>query len=248
MRILISNDDGYQAPGIAALASAVAEIADQVIVIAPERNRSAASSSLTVSDPLRVYTAPNGFMYVNGTPSDCVHLAVTGLLDELPDMVISGINAGSNLGDDVIYSGTVAAAIEGRFLGYPAVAVSTNSFNPNHYQTAARVVCELVQRINNDPLPQDTILNINVPDVAWSDLNGRQVTRLGNRHIAERTIRAEDPRGEPLYWVGAAGAEQDAGPGTDFYAVANNAVSITPLKIDLTHYDQLDSLNNWLQP
>ena len=247
MKILISNDDGYQAPGIHALAAAVTEIAEQVTVIAPERNRSAASSSLTVHDPLRVYTAPNGFLYVNGTPSDCVHLAVTGLLEQELDMVISGINTGANLGDDVVYSGTVAAAIEGRFLGYPAIAVSLTGVNPSHYDTAARVVQQLIQRIQQYPLPPDSILNVNVPDLPWDELKGWQVTRLGNRHRAERVIRSTDPRGAPIYWVGAAGPEQDAGPGTDFYAINAQMVSITPLKIDLTHYSQIDALQQWLQ-
>jgi 5'-nucleotidase len=246
MRILISNDDGYQAPGIAALAAAVSKVSGEVTVIAPERDRSAASSSLTVHNPLRVFRAPNGFFYVNGTPSDCVHLAVNGLLDDEPDMVISGINAGANMGDDVIYSGTVAAAIEGRFLGYPSVAVSINSFNPRHYETAARVACQLVSRIEDHPLPADSILNVNVPDVPWENLTGWQVTRLGNRHRAEGMVPASDPRGKPIYWIGASGPEQDAGPGTDFHAVNANAVSITPLKIDLTRHEHLDALNTWL--
>lgn len=245
MRILISNDDGYQAPGIEALAAAIADVAGHIDVIAPERNRSAASSSLTVIDPLRVFRAANGFLYVNGTPSDCVHLAITGLLDVLPDMVISGINAGANLGDDVIYSGTVAGAIEGRFLGYPAIAVSMNSYTPNHYSSGARAACELVKRIQQVPLPGESILNVNVPDLPWDDIRGWQVTRLGNRHRAEHIIQDKDPRGEPLYWIGSAGQEQDAGPGTDFHAISNGYISVTPLKIDLTRYDHLDSLGKW---
>jgi 5'-nucleotidase len=247
MRILISNDDGYQAPGIVMLAEAIAEIAGHIDVIAPERNRSAASSSLTVHDPLRVFKAPNGFLYVNGTPSDCVHLAVTGLLDKLPDMVISGINAGSNLGDDVIYSGTVAAAIEGRFLGYPAIAVSMVSYNPKHYASGARAARELVARIEQESLPRESILNVNVPDLPWEQIKGWRVTRLGNRHLAEQVIQSKDPRGNSLYWIGAAGPEQDAGPGTDFHAVSNGYISVTPLKIDLTRYDHLDSLGLWMQ-
>lgn len=246
MRILISNDDGYQAPGIVVLAEAIRRLSDKVTVIAPERDRSAASSSLTVRNPLRVFKGSNGFLYVNGTPSDCVHLAVTGLLDEDPDMVISGINAGANMGDDVIYSGTVAAAIEGRFLGYPAVAISICSTNPKYYETAARVACELVAKIDDHSLPTDSILNVNVPDVPWESLTGWQVTRLGNRHRAERMVPAADPRGQPIYWIGAAGPEQDAGPGTDFHAVNANAVSITPLKIDLTRYEHLEPLKAWL--
>ncbi|MBN1379883.1 MAG: 5'/3'-nucleotidase SurE [Gammaproteobacteria bacterium] len=247
MRILISNDDGYQAPGIEALAKAITEVADHIDVIAPERNRSAASSSLTVHDPLRVFKAPNGFLYVNGTPSDCVHLAITGLLDTLPDMVISGINSGSNLGDDVIYSGTVAAAIEGRFLGYPAIAVSMTSYTPQHYDSGARAARELVARIRSTSLPGESILNMNVPDLPWDEIKGWQVTRLGNRHRAEHVIKGHDPRGDQLYWIGAAGSEQDAGPGTDFHAVSNGYISITPLKIDLTRYDHLDSLSRWVK-
>ncbi len=247
MRILISNDDGYQAPGLAALADAIAEVTSDIDVIAPERNRSAASSSLTVHNPLRVFTAPNGFLFVNGTPSDCVHLAVTGLLETLPDMVISGINAGPNLGDDVIYSGTVAAAIEGRFLGYPAIAVSMTSFTPEHYASGARAARDLLAKIDNVGLPSESILNVNVPDLPWSEIKGWQVTRLGNRHRAERVVRSQDPRGEPLYWIGAAGSEQDAGPGTDFHAVSSGYISVTPLKIDLTRYDQLDSLKDWIK-
>lgn len=247
MHVLISNDDGYQAPGIIALAEAVAPVVDHITVIAPERNRSAASSSLTVHEPLRVFTAPNGFLYVNGTPSDCVHLAVTGLLDRQPDMVISGVNAGPNLGDDVIYSGTVAAAIEGRFLGFPAIAVSTGSINPRHYDSAARAAGELIGRIAEHPLPTDSILNVNVPDLPWEQLKGWEVTRLGNRHKAERVIRSTDPRGAPIYWIGAAGPEQDAGPGTDFHAVRNGYISVTPLKIDLTRYDHLEPLREWFQ-
>ncbi len=247
MRIVISNDDGYRAAGIVALAEAMRELADEIIVVAPERDRSAASSSLTVRDPLRVFTADNGYLYVNGTPSDCVHLALTGLLDYEPDMVISGINAGANLGDDVIYSGTVAAAMEGRFLGYPAVAVSINSMNAEHYATAARVAQRLVNRIQNRSLPADSILNVNVPDVPWERLAGWEVTRLGNRHKSEKVIQGCDPRGEPIYWVGPAGAEQDSGPGTDFHAINNNRVSITPLQIDLTRYEHLESLARWIQ-
>lgn len=247
MRILISNDDGYQAPGIAVLAESIAEIADHIDVVAPERNRSAASSSLTVHDPLRVYRAKNGFLFVNGTPSDCVHLAITGLFEQQPDMVISGINSGPNLGDDVIYSGTVAAAIEGRFLGYPALAVSMNSFTPEHYASGARAARELVARLQQADLPRESILNVNVPDLPWAKIKGWRVTRLGNRHKAERVIRDQDPRNTPIYWIGAAGSEQDAGPGTDFHAVSRGYISVTPLKIDLTRYDHLESLGEWIK-
>ena len=186
-------------------------------------------------------------MYVNGTPSDCVHLAVTGLLKILPDMVISGINAGPNLGDDVIYSGTVAAAIEGRFLGYPAIAVSMTSFTPQHFSSGARAARDLLAKIQSSSLPGESILNVNVPDLPWAEIKGWQVTRLGNRHRAEHIVQSHDPRGDPLYWIGAAGSEQDAGPGTDFHAIANGYISITPLKIDLTRYDHLDSLRDWIK-
>jgi 5'-nucleotidase len=247
MKILVSNDDGYQAPGILCLVDTLQKFAD-VTVIAPERNRSGASNSLTLEYPLRAKRAGNGFIYVDGTPTDCVHLAITGLLDTQYDIVVSGINASPNLGDDVIYSGTVAAAMEGRFLGLPALAVSMASFDPQHYQTAARVVEVLLARLqNNDlPLPVDTILNINVPDCPWDELKGMQVTRLGSRHRAEHAIKSEDPHGNPIYWIGPAGPEQDAGPGTDFYAINQGFVSITPLHVDLTRHSALDNLNKWL--
>ncbi|MBA3582235.1 MAG: 5'/3'-nucleotidase SurE [Gammaproteobacteria bacterium] len=247
MRILLSNDDGYLAPGLKALSEAVKQIAEEVTVIAPDRNRSGASNSLTLYDPLRVYLADNGFYYVNGTPSDCVHLALTGLWDYEPDMVISGINAGANLGDDVIYSGTVAAAMEGRFLGLPAIAVSMASRDPQNFATAGRVVQNLIQRLQHHALPADTILNVNVPDVAWEDLAGWEVTRLGNRHKSEAVIKERDPKNLPIYWIGPAGSEADAGPGTDFHAVNNNCVSITPLSVDLTRYDSINSLREWLK-
>lgn len=245
MNILLSNDDGYQAPGLACLAAALREVAD-ITVVAPERDRSGASNSLTLVRPLRADTAENGFVRVDGTPTDCVHLAITGLLEEEPDMVVSGINAGANLGDDILYSGTVAAAMEGRFLGFPAIAVSMNHHEPQHYVTAARVTMDLLQRLERSPLPSDTILNVNVPDLAWEDLQGYQATRLGHRHKAEPVIRDSDPRGRTIYWVGPAGPEQDSGPGTDFYAVRNGYVSITPVQIDLTRYDKLEALAEWL--
>jgi 5'-nucleotidase len=247
MKILISNDDGYQAPGILCLVETLQKFAD-VTVIAPERNHSGASNSLTLEYPLRLKQAENGFTYVNGTPTDCVHLALTGLLDSLPDIVVSGINAGANLGDDVIYSGTVAAAMEGRFLGLPALAISMASFNPHHYQTAARVAEKLLARFQTDdlPLPVDTILNINVPDEPWETLKGMQVTRLGRRHRAAPAVKGEDPYGRPIYWIGPAGSEQDAGPGTDFYAINQGFVSITPLHVDLTRHSALNNLKTWL--
>lgn len=245
MHILLSNDDGYLAEGLTALADALREHAD-ISVVAPDRNRSAASNSLTLEMPLRAYPASNGFIKVDGTPTDCVHLAITGLLEQEPDMVFAGINHGSNLGDDVLYSGTVAAATEGRFLGLPAVAISLVGSNPIHFDTAAQVAVTLLQQLINKPLPQDTILNVNVPDVAINALKGYQATRLGQRHKSEPVIKGNDPRGRIIYWVGPPGAEQDAGPGTDFYAVNAGFVSVTPLQLDLTWYERLNALADWL--
>lgn len=246
MRILLSNDDGYLAPGLICLAEVLQEVAE-VTVIAPDRDRSGASNSLTLSRPIRATLAERGFLRVDGTPTDCVHLAITGLLDHEPDMVISGINAGANLGDDVIYSGTVAAAMEGRFLGFPALAVSLAGHDLRHYATAARVVKELLGHLQHDPLPADTILNVNVPDVPWDQLEGFEATRLGHRHKSEPVIRATDPRGREVFWVGPAGPEQDAGPGTDFHAIKNRRVSITPIQVDLTRYAALDTVASWLE-
>ena len=247
MRILLSNDDGYFAPGLAALAQALMSLAE-VTVVAPERDRSGASNSLTLDRPLMLRQAPGGFFYVNGTPTDCVHLAVTGMLDHLPDMVISGINHGANMGDDTIYSGTVAAATEGYLLGIPSIAVSLASHNAQHFDTAARVVVELVQRIQAQPPAEPMLLNVNVPDRPWEDLEGLAVTRLGKRHKAESVVKTTNPRGQTVYWVGAAGAAQDAGEGTDFHAVASGHVSITPLQMDLTRFSQMDSVSKWLKP
>lgn len=244
MKILISNDDGYQSPGIQCLVASLREVAE-VFVVAPDRDRSGASNSLTLEYPIRATHVENGVMRVDGTPTDCVHLAITGLLEEEPDMVVSGINAGANLGDDVLYSGTVAAAMEGRFLGLPAIAVSL--VGQRHYETAARVVRHLIGRLQADPLPADTILNVNVPDLPWEQLAGYQATRLGHRHKAEPVMRATDPRGRTIYWVGPPGAEQDAGPGTDFHAIRHNYVSITPILVDLTRYAALDKVAGWLQ-
>lgn len=247
MHILISNDDGYSARGLRTLAEALKSFVE-VTVVAPERNRSGASNSLTLERPLRVAPTEQGFIKVDGTPTDCVHLAVTGLLDREPDMVFAGINHGSNLGDDVIYSGTVAAATEGRFLGLPAVAISLNGTNPTHFETAAAVAVTLLKRIQRFPLPADTILNVNVPDIPLERVRGYQATRLGQRHKAEPVIKMVDPRGRDIYWVGCAGPEQDAGPGTDFYAIRNDYVSVTPLQIDLTRYDSVQTLGDWLAP
>ncbi len=246
MHILVSNDDGYQAEGILALAAALRELA-RVTVVAPERDRSGASNSLTLEYPLRAFAVEADRYRVEGTPTDCVHLALTGLLAEEPDMVVSGINAGANLGDDVIYSGTVAAAMEGRFLGLPAIAISQTSFAPQHLDTAARVAQTLVGKLRAQPLPSDTILNVNVPDLPWDRLKGFQATRLGRRHRAEPVIKGEDPRGRAIYWIGPAGPEQDAGPGTDFHAIAEGQVSITPIQVDLTRYQALEQVAGWVQ-
>ena len=251
MKILLSNDDGYRAEGLRALSDALAPLAD-ITVVAPDRNRSGASNSLTLDMPLRVLPfEERKFLVVNGTPTDCVHLAISGLFEGESDhdMVVSGINDGANLGDDVLYSGTVAAAIEGRFLGLPAMAVSLviQPDSGNHFGTAARVAAELVMRIQRTPLHQATILNVNVPDVPYEQLRGYQATRLGFRHRSEPIVRMADPRGRPVYWVGPAGGSQDAGPGTDFHAVANNYVSVTPLQIDLTRHTMLDDVGQWLQ-
>ncbi|MFO1321792.1 MAG: 5'/3'-nucleotidase SurE [Burkholderiales bacterium] len=247
MRILLSNDDGYFAPGLQALAEALGPLAE-VTVVAPERDRSGASNSLTLDRPLFVRRSPLGYLYVNGTPTDCVHLAVTGLLDGLPDMVVSGINHGANMGDDTIYSGTVAAATEGFLLGIPAIAMSLASRQSEHFATAGRVAADLVRRYLDRPWTQPTLLNVNVPDRPYGDLAGIVVTRLGKRHKAEPVIRSQNPRGDTVYWVGAAGGAADAGPGTDFHAVASGHVSVTPLQMDLTHFDQLDGMRDWVGP
>src|SRR6516164_8437641 len=224
MRILLSNDDGYFAPGLERLAADLAPHAE-ITVVAPERDRSGASNSLTLDRPLTVRRAPNGFLFVNGTPTDCVHLAVTGLLEHLPDMVISGINLGANMGDDTVYSGTVAAATEGYLLGIPSLAVSLTSKEGRHYETAARVARDLVARFQKQPITEAVLLNVNVPDIPYDALKGFEVTRLGKRHKAESVIKTTTPRNQTVYWVGAAGSAQDAGPGTDFHAVASDRVS-----------------------
>jgi len=245
MHILLSNDDGYFAPGLAILAETLAPLA-KVTVVAPERDRSGASNSLTLDRPLAVRRAGNGFSYVNGTPTDCVHLAVTGLLDDLPDIVISGVNHGANMGDDTIYSGTVAAATEGFLLGIPSLAVSLVASGSDYFATAARVAAEMVQRFARKPLGQPTLLNINVPDVPYDQLRGFEITRLGKRHKAEPVVKSITPRGETVYWIGAAGSAQDAGEGTDFNAVSRMAVSVTPLQMDLTQFSQLQTIRDWM--
>jgi 5'-nucleotidase len=246
VRILLSNDDGYQAQGLRLLADGLADLGE-VTVVAPDRNRSGASNSLTLDSPLRVEQAETNVYYVNGTPTDCVHVAITGLLAHEPDMVISGVNHGANLGDDVIYSGTVAAAMEGRFLGLPAVAVSLVLGDGRNFQSAVSTVRQCVRRMQHDPLPSDTILNINVPDLPERSIQGRRATRLGFRHKSEPVIKARDPKNLPIYWVGPAGEGQDVGEGTDFHAVANGWVSVSPIKVDLTDHTALSSVDAWLR-
>lgn len=246
MRILLSNDDGYFAPGLAALAEALAGLGE-IIVVAPEQNRSGASNSLTLDRPLHLKQAANGFHFVNGTPTDCVHLAVTGMLDLQPDLIVSGINLGANMGDDTIYSGTVAAATEGYLFGIPALAISLTSFEGRNFATAASVARQLVERYIADPIREPVLLNVNVPDIPLAEVQGYETTRLGRRHKAEPVVRTVSPRGETLFWIGAAGAAADAGPGTDFSAVERGYVSITPLQIDLTHGAQLSRIRDWMR-
>lgn len=246
MRILVSNDDGYQSPGLCILAQALEQIGE-VTVVAPDRDRSGASNSLTLTMPIRAERLENQYIRVEGTPTDCVHLAITGLLEYEPDLVVAGINHGPNLGDDVIYSGTVAAATEGRFLGLPAMAVSIDSFEPRHLDTAARVAARLVSNLGQGAFGPNVILNVNVPDLPFESLQGFAATRLGHRHKAEPVTPATDPRGRTIYWVGPAGPEQDAGPGTDFHALRNGYVSVTPLQVDLTRHGLIDFVGQWLE-
>ena len=245
MHFLLSNDDGYQSPGISALAE-VLESIGKVTVVAPDRDCSGASNSLTLDSPLYVKQDERGFYYVNGTPSDCVHLAITGLLDEEPDMVVSGINSGANLGDDVLYSGTVAAAMEGRFLGCPAIAFSLAGEKPVDYSASKLVVTEIVKSLIENPL-DDALLNVNIPDVNYDEIKGFKVSRLGNRHKSEPVIKTLDPKGRDVYWVGPVGAEQDAGEGTDFHTIRSKYISITPIQIDLTRHQLLSSLSDWVE-
>ena len=245
MHFLLSNDDGYQSPGISALAE-VLESIGKVTVVAPDRDCSGASNSLTLDSPLYVKQDERGFYYVNGTPSDCVHLAITGLLDEEPDMVVSGINSGANLGDDVLYSGPVAAAMEGRFLGCPAIAFSLVGEKPVDYSTSKLVVTEIVKSLIENPL-DDALLNVNIPDVNYDEIKGFKASRLGNRHKSEPVIKTLDPKGRDVYWVGPVGAEQDAGEGTDFHAIRSKYVSITPIQIDLTRHQSLAALSDWVE-
>lgn len=248
MRVLVSNDDGVDAPGIRILAEGLRAAGHEVLVVAPDRDRSGASNSLTLDAPVRVQQLDASTWRVYGTPTDCVHVAITGMLEVEPDIVVSGINNTANLGDDVIYSGTVAAAMEGRFLGLPAVAMSlqTVDHNGRYYETAARAAVEIIARLATDPLPADTILNVNVPDLPWEQVRGFEVSRLGNRHRAEACIPQQDPRGRQWWWIGAAGPEQDAGPGTDFHSVRTGHISITPIQVDLTRYQALEQVAGWV--
>ncbi|HDV5710349.1 TPA: 5'/3'-nucleotidase SurE [Legionella pneumophila] len=245
MKILVSNDDGVLAPGIKILANELSTLGE-VKVVAPDRNRSGASNSLTLTQPLRIKQLDNGYYSVDGTPTDCVHLALTGFLEPMADIVVSGINEGANLGDDVLYSGTVAAAMEGRYLGLPAIAISMVGDNIQHYETAAIIAKQLVIKLSANKLPSQTILNVNVPDLPLNQIRGLQVTRLGTRHSAEPIIKEYDPRGRPIYWVGPPGIEADAGAGTDFFAIKTGHVSITPLHLDMTHYKLFNHLSNLL--
>ncbi|MBD3586058.1 5'/3'-nucleotidase SurE [Salinimonas sp. HHU 13199] len=245
MRILLSNDDSVFAKGINVLFNALNEKHD-VTVIAPDRNCSGASNALSLHQPLRIQQLDNGFYSVNGTPSDCVHVGVNSFMDDEPELVVSGINHGANLGDDVIYSGTVAAATEGRYMGLPAIAVSLTSHEGNHFETAAQVVLDIIDKLQQHPLEANQILNVNVPDVPYNSLNGIKVTRQGRRHRAEGMVKTKDPFGRTIFWYGPAGAEQDASEGTDFHAIANNYCSVTPLDVDMTAHNSLETMKNWL--
>ena len=244
MRILISNDDGYQAKGIKQLAESLSEIAD-IIIVAPNTNKSAASSSLTLGEPLKPIQIEHNIYAIDATPSDCVHLALCGFIKESIDLVVTGINFGPNLGDDVIYSGTVAGAIEGRFIGLPSIAISLASFECENFETAGVIAKQLVAQIDKAPLSYNTIMNVNVPDVPFSKIKGIKSTRLGNRHQSSPSI--QDENNPSLFWIGENGKEADNGEGTDFHAVANNFVSVTPLQIDLTKYSEVKQVSDWLQ-
>lgn len=246
MRILVCNDDGYRADGLVTLAEALRAVAT-VDIVAPTENRSGASNSLTLERPLRVRVQPDGARAVDGTPADCINLAFHSLLDRPPDLVVSGINAGENLGDDVLYSGTVAAAMEACLLGTPAIAVSLAGTDPSHYATAARVATDLVARFVAGGLPKGSLLNVNVPDLPFEALRGVRATRLGRRHKVAASVPQLDPKGRPVFWIGPAGPPgDDAGPGTDFRAIADDCVSITPLQMDLTAYGMMEDLADWL--
>jgi len=245
--ILISNDDGYRARGIQVLAEHLRG-EDEVLMVAPEADRSGASNALTILHPLRARHVDTGIQAIDGTPSDCVHIALGGVFGVEPTVVVSGINHGSNMGDDVIYSGTVAAAVEARHLATPSMAVSLTGRNPQNFEAAAKVAAHLTrQLLCAHPLPNQLVLNVNVPDRPLAEIEGVQVTRLGNRHASERVVVDTDPRGETIYWIGSAGAEADAGPGTDFDAVKNGYVSVTPLGLDMTLHSAREEIEGWLQ-
>ena len=244
MKILISNDDGYQAEGIQILAKYLGDKHD-VIIVAPNKNKSAASSSLTLDRPLEPIKVSESIYSIDATPSDCVHLALCGFLQEEVDLVVTGINFGPNLGDDVIYSGTVAGAIEGRFLGLPSIAISLASWDGNNFETAGKVAKQVVDAIHTSQLSHDTVLNVNVPDINYKDIKGFQTTRLGKRHISEQSFKDKD--NPNLLWIGENGKEADNGVGTDFHAINNNYVSVTPLQIDLTKYNEIDKVSEWIQ-
>ncbi|NVJ61312.1 MAG: 5'/3'-nucleotidase SurE [Gammaproteobacteria bacterium] len=245
MNILLSNDDGYFAPGLECLYEYLREL-HNVTVIAPDRNCSGASNSLTLEVPIRVTPRTNGFFSVSGTPTDCVHVGTYHICEQAPDIVVAGINNGANLGDDVLYSGTVAAAMEGRSLGLPAIAVSLLGPDCQHFETAARVVVKVLERLKTNPLPLNKILNINIPDIPFEEIAGYQLTRLGSRHRADTIIPAEDPKGRRVYWIGPTPGAQDESEGTDFYAVDNGYVSITPLSVDLTAHDCFEQVGEWM--
>ena len=244
MRVLISNDDGYQADGIIQLAKSLSEIAE-VIVVAPSENKSAASSSLTIGKPLKPIQIENNVYAINATPSDCVHLALCGFIKEPIDLVVTGINFGANLGDDVIYSGTVAGAIEGRFLGLPSIALSLASWECNHFDTAGKIAKILVKQIDKAPLSNSTIINVNVPDIPMHEIMGIKTTRMGSRHKSAPSI--QDSKNPSLFWIGENGKEADNVEGTDFHAISNNYVSVTPLQIDSTKYSEIQPLSNWIE-
>ena len=245
MKILLSNDDGYLAPGLAVLRSALEDVAE-LMVVAPGSNHSGASNALTLDRPLRVQQIESNFYAINGTPADCVHIALTGLLDEKPDLVVSGINSGANLGDDTLYSGTVAAAMEGRFLGLPAIAVSLAGRKMQHFETAASIVADMITKLSSQPLPADILLNVNVPDIPLSELKGVRATRLGHRLPPSPAVKAEDPNGRTVYWIGPAGLADNKADGTDFAAVIGHYASISPIQFDLTHHPRVEHLAEWL--
>ena len=246
MHILISNDDGYKSKGIQVLIKELEKNA-QITVVAPSRNRSGASSSLSLDRSIKVTQKDDSFYYLSGTPTDCVHIALTGLMHSLPDMVISGINHGPNLGDDTIYSGTVAAAIEGYLLNIPSFAISMGSANPKNFETAAKVTSDLIKLYNKNSTGTATLLNVNVPDIPYAELKGMEVTRLGKRHAAEKAIEKKHSQKESLYWIGEVGQPNDGGPGTDFYALRNNFVSISPIHADLTDFKNIEATKDWIR-